>query len=73
MSRAARGGTRGRATPPAPHRRRTTNTNGARTTDPIGQHAAEVINCAFVLSRAVRRYRVAIANAAILRDDDFPF
>jgi hypothetical protein len=41
--------------------------------DPVGQHAAEVIDCAFALSRAVRRYRVAIANASTLRDDDFPF
>jgi hypothetical protein len=39
----------------------------------IGQHAAEVIDCAFALSRAVHRYRVAIANASTLRDDDLPF
>jgi hypothetical protein len=41
--------------------------------DPIGQHAAEVIDCTFALSRALRRYRVAIANASALRDDDLPF
>jgi hypothetical protein len=41
--------------------------------DPVREYAAEVINCAFALSRAVRRYRVAIANASTLRDDDFPF
>jgi hypothetical protein len=41
--------------------------------EPIGRRAAEVIDCAFALSRAVRRYRVAIANASTLRDDDFPF
>jgi hypothetical protein len=41
--------------------------------DPIGHRAAEVIDCAFALSRAVRRYRAAIANASTLRDDDLPF
>jgi hypothetical protein len=41
--------------------------------DPIAQRAAEVIDCAFALSRAVRRYRAALANASTLCDDDFPF
>jgi hypothetical protein len=41
--------------------------------DPVAQHAAEVIDCASALSRAVRLYRAAIANASTLRDDDFPF
>ena len=41
--------------------------------DRIAQVAADVIDCAFALSRAVRRYRAAIANASALRDDDFPF
>ena len=45
---------------------------GGHDGNPIA-HAAEVIDCAFALSRAVRRYRAAITNASTLRDDDFPF
>ena len=56
-----------------PHLLGDENGRSAHDRDPIGQHAAEVIDCAFALSRAVRRYRVAIANAATLRDDDIPF
>ncbi|MDP9148412.1 MAG: hypothetical protein M3O36_00505 [Myxococcota bacterium] len=41
--------------------------------DPAAQRAAEVIDCAFALSRAVRRYRAELAKASTLRDDDFPF
>jgi|SRR5579864_869084 len=41
--------------------------------DSIAQRAAELIDRAFDLSWAVRRYRAAIANSATLRDDDFPF
>jgi hypothetical protein len=46
---------------------------GCHDGDRIAQYAAEVIDCAFALSRAVRRYRAAIANESTLRDDDFPF
>lgn len=41
--------------------------------DPVAQRAAGLIEHAFALSGAVRRYRSALANAATLRDDDFPF
>jgi len=41
--------------------------------DPIAQGAAEIIDRAFDLAIALRRYRRAIANASTLRDDDFPF
>jgi hypothetical protein len=41
--------------------------------DPIAQGAAEIIDRAFDLSVALRRYRRALANASTLHDDDFPF
>jgi hypothetical protein len=41
--------------------------------DLMAQRAAEIIDRAFDLSGAVRRYRQAIANVTTLRDDDFPF
>ncbi|MGO9837405.1 MAG: hypothetical protein ACLP1X_24705 [Polyangiaceae bacterium] len=41
--------------------------------DPIAQRAAEILDCAFALARAVRGYRRAIDHSATLRDDDFPF
>lgn len=41
--------------------------------DPIAQRAAQLIDRAFDLCGAVRRYRAAIANVSTLRHDDFPF
>jgi hypothetical protein len=41
--------------------------------DRIAQGAAELLDRALELSAALHRYRRAIANAATVRDDDFPF
>jgi hypothetical protein len=41
--------------------------------DPIAQAAFDVLERAFDLSAALRRYERQIANASTLRDDDFSF